>query len=129
MYVLYYKKEEYLGKGGKRMKGRNLRIITSVILMLILIITVEIKVFANWDPSGLQIGDELDLSYYELNNDDVGGQITLDGDTYWSNEGQTENIFCIQNGQDLPARGTATVKGIINIEDDGVIVNGGEKEI
>ena len=110
------------------MKGRNLRIITSVILMLILIITVEIKVFANWDPSGLQIGDELDLSYYELNNDDVGGQITLDGDTYWSNEGQTENIFCIQNGQDLPARGTATVKGIINIEDDGVIVNGGEKK-
>ena len=59
------------------MKGRNLRIITSVILMLILIITVEIKVFANWDPSGLQIGDELDLSYYELNNDDVGGRSTM----------------------------------------------------
>lgn len=110
------------------MKSRNLRIITSVILTLILIVTVEIKVVANWDPSGLEIGDVLALSYYELNNEDVGGQITLNGDTYWSNENQTENIFCIQNGQSLPARGTAEVKGIINIEDDGVIVNGGEKK-
>lgn len=110
------------------MKNRNLRIIISVILMLILIVMLESKVVANWDPSWLRIGDEVSLSYKELYDNDVGGQITLNDDTYWSNEGQKENIFCIQYGQSIPARGTARVDKIITIDNEGVTINYGEKK-
>lgn len=101
------------------------------ILFIIIFITLGTKSFASWYPDAfydekkdcyyeIYIGQPISLSYVPL-KEELGGQIQLNGDTYGTNnENDKENIFCIQKGQSLPNRGTATVKAIIDIEPGGI---------
>lgn len=102
------------------------------ILFIIIFITLGTKSFASWYPDAfydededryyeIYIGQSIRLSYYGLDDENFGGQIQLNGDTYGTNnENDKENIFCIQKGQSLPSRGTATVKAIVDIEPGGI---------
>jgi len=102
------------------------------ILFIIIFITLGTKSFASWYPDAfydedkdsyyeIYIGQSIRLSYYGLDDEKFGGQITLNDDTYGTNDdNDKENIFCIQKGQSLPSKGTATVKAIIDIEPGGI---------
>lgn len=102
------------------------------ILFIIIFITLGTKSFASWYPDAfydedkdryyeIYIGQSIRLSYYGLDDENFGGQITLNDDTYGTNDdNDKENIFCIQKGQSLPNRGTATVKAIVDIEPGGI---------
>ena len=105
------------------------------ILFIIIFITLGTKSFASWYPDAfydededryyeIYIGKPIRLSYVPL-NEELGGQIQLNGDTYGTNnENDKENIFCIQKGHKLPAQGIATVKAIVKIKPDKIDMNG-----
>ena len=111
------------------MKSKKILLFT---LFIIIFITLGTKSFASWYPDcvydenndsyyELDIGGSISISYWPLKDEKLGGQIQLNGDTYGTNDdNDKENIFCIQKGQSLPSRGTATVKAIIDIEPGGI---------
>ena len=106
------------------MKSKKILLFT---LFIIIFITLGTKSFASWYPDcvydenndsyyELDIGGSISISYWPLKDEKLGGQIQLNGDTYGTNDdNDKENIFCIQKGQSLPSRGTATVKAIIDM--------------
>lgn len=114
------------------MKSKKILLFILFILFIIIFITLGTKSFASWYPDAfydededryyeIYIGQSIRLSYYGLDDENFGGQITLNDDTYGTNDdNDKENIFCIQKGQSLPSKGTATVKAIIDIEPGGI---------